>query len=197
MSEPSGPRGGDAGLSFVEVIVAVLMLGMLATVLSGATVMTLRGAGSSKGRANVARAEQNVALYLPNDLASATEVLACGGECALHLRWTLDTTVTNVRYRLVGETVEREICVGTDCTTIVVVREGVTGLTLTDAACRRVLAGLDGRGRAANGGGGVNAVEIEAAVVARGELDPDSTLNAPTLANLEALQGAAPAGACT
>ena len=63
MSEqPNTPRR-DAGVTLIELLIAVAMMGLLATSISAAIVVTLRTSQSSDGRLNVARAEQNVAAW--------------------------------------------------------------------------------------------------------------------------------------
>src|SRR5690606_35574824 len=64
-------RHRDSGVTLPEVLIVVVVLGMIATVMSGALVMTLRQQPASLGRLNVARSEQSIGFYLPNDLASA------------------------------------------------------------------------------------------------------------------------------
>ncbi|WP_394937157.1 hypothetical protein [uncultured Ilumatobacter sp.] len=115
MSEqPNGPRR-DAGVTLIELIVSVLMVGLLATSISAAIVVTLRSNQASEGRLNVARAEQSVAAWMPADLSSAVtasedpSATSCGvpecagvtGSNALLLEWPSHTTAgttTTVSY---------------------------------------------------------------------------------------------------
>ncbi len=124
--QPSGPvavRHRDAGLTLPELLITVTVLGMLATVLSGAVAMTLRENDNTEGRLNIARSEQSIGYYLPNDLASAASsgdtdphASPCPSACppgvdlagsnALLLTWTKQTRAsggpteeTRVSYR--------------------------------------------------------------------------------------------------
>jgi hypothetical protein len=119
----------DLGMSLPEVLVAVLVMGLMTTTLAMATRVILQQADNTEGRANNARSEQNVGLFLPADLSSAETVdtepgsapcgpsPACppgvdlGGSNAVMLTWTgqefdvesnsIISTVTNVSYRVV------------------------------------------------------------------------------------------------
>jgi hypothetical protein len=94
-------------------------MGLITAVISAAIIVTFRQADSTEGRLNVARAEQNIGFYMPNDLASAAEVdtdpaiTPCGTSCppglnltgsnALLLTWTTTApgpveTLHNVSY---------------------------------------------------------------------------------------------------
>lgn len=67
-------RDADRGFTLPELLIVITMMGMLTAVMAAAVVTTLRVSGSSEGRVNVARAEQNIGIWLPADLAS-TDVL--------------------------------------------------------------------------------------------------------------------------
>ncbi|HWL45429.1 MAG TPA: hypothetical protein VNQ73_20975 [Ilumatobacter sp.] len=181
----------DVGITFVEVIIAVVIMGMLAVVLSAAMVVTMRESQSSNGRTSVARAEQSLATYLPIDLASATEVAPCS-DCALLLRWDLDGVISEVVYRQSGDgTVTRTKTVDGDLVSEVkVVHDQVDdeSFRVNDADKLQVAVAVTGGGRTGGRGGGVNTVLIEAARVLRcPSLDVDSTRNMPTLADIDDL----------
>lgn len=67
-----GPR--DSGVTLVELLVTLSILGLLVAVLSTAIIVTLRQQDNTDGRLNVARAEQQVSLWVPADLSSANTV---------------------------------------------------------------------------------------------------------------------------
>lgn len=139
MSEHSNPRrGGDAGMTLPELLIAVMLLGMIIIVLSSAIVVTLRQNSSTEGRINVARSEQSISLWIPADLASASTVdtgpdaTPCGaavcdgidlssGSNVMLLTWSTETgngnvVLTNVSYHFApagdGQTYEltRVVC---------------------------------------------------------------------------------------
>ena len=82
----------------------VSVLGLIVAVIAATITVTFRQQASTTGRTNVARSEQNIGFYMPNDLASASEVdtdpavTPCGVTCppdvdlsgsnALLLTWT-------------------------------------------------------------------------------------------------------------
>ena len=116
-------------MSLTEVLVASMLLGLLTTSLAMATTVILRQSDNTEGRANNARSEQNVGLYMPADLASAEDVdtepgtVPCGptpacpptvsldGSNAVMLSWNGEEfdveanavlpTRTNVSYRVI------------------------------------------------------------------------------------------------
>ncbi|NNE12084.1 MAG: VWA domain-containing protein [Ilumatobacter sp.] len=57
-------------MTLPELLIAMTVLGIIATVLAAAVVVTLRQVDSTEGRVNVARAEQSIGTWLPSDLAS-------------------------------------------------------------------------------------------------------------------------------
>jgi type II secretory pathway component PulJ len=112
----------DRGSTLPELVVTVMILGLVTASLSAALIVMFRQQDNTEGRLNVARAEQNVGMWLPADLASAEEVdvspgaSPCGVTCpgdqtigsnAVMLTWDSmeagDTeataTQTNVSYR--------------------------------------------------------------------------------------------------
>ncbi len=60
----------DRGLTLPELLITVSILGLIMTVLGASIMVTMRQASSTQGRANLARSEQNLDLWLPADLAS-------------------------------------------------------------------------------------------------------------------------------
>ena len=58
----------------VELVVSITVLGLITAVLSSAIAVTLRQQDNSFGRLNVAREEQQIGLWVPADLASASTV---------------------------------------------------------------------------------------------------------------------------
>lgn len=91
-------------MTLPELLISVTMMGVIATVLAASITVTFRQADNTEGRLNVARAEQTVDMYLPNDLASAETIdqdpdaSPCGSSCppgvdlsgsnALMISWT-------------------------------------------------------------------------------------------------------------
>ncbi|NQY54929.1 MAG: type II secretion system protein, partial [Ilumatobacteraceae bacterium] len=67
-------RRPDSGMTLLELLITVSLIGLIATVLSTAVIVTLRQQDNTEGRLNVARAEQTVGLWMPADLASASDV---------------------------------------------------------------------------------------------------------------------------
>lgn len=67
-------RTGDKGMTLVELVVSISMLGLLTAVLSSAIIVTLRQQDNTTGRLNVAVAEQAISMFIPPDLASANIV---------------------------------------------------------------------------------------------------------------------------
>ena len=61
-------------MTLLELLITVSLIGLIATVLSTAVIVTLRQQDNTEGRLNVARAEQTVGLWMPADLASASDV---------------------------------------------------------------------------------------------------------------------------
>jgi len=102
-------------MTLPEVLIAVAVLGAVMAVLSSALIVTFRQQSGTEGRLNVARAEQNVSMWVPADLASADLITTepgatpCGADCppgldlasgsnALMLTWTIEGVTTNVAY---------------------------------------------------------------------------------------------------
>ncbi len=64
----------DEGMTLIELIISMSILGLLAAVLSASIIVTLRQTDNTEGRLNVARSEQTVSMWIPADLASADTV---------------------------------------------------------------------------------------------------------------------------
>ncbi len=113
-------RQRDAGMTLPELLIAIVLLGMIMTVLSSAVIVTLRQQEATEGRINVARSEQTIGMWIPADLSSAATVetrpdatpcgtAVCGGidlsggSNVLLLSWSTETgngdkVTTNVSY---------------------------------------------------------------------------------------------------
>src|SRR5690349_3941554 len=70
------PRGGrsDGGFTLIEMLLSVVLMGTLVSVISFTTITILKTRASSAGRANNARSEQVIGVWMPGDLASAEAV---------------------------------------------------------------------------------------------------------------------------
>jgi hypothetical protein len=133
-------------MTLPEVLVAITVLGIIIAVLSSTLIVTMTQQSSSEGRLNVARAEQNVGLWMPADLSSAdvanTDPWAspCGatvcngidlskGSNVLMLTWEINGVTTSVSYhfRPTAGTTTYELlrveCVGGVCTSMVLLDE--------------------------------------------------------------------------
>lgn len=64
----------DRGMTLTELLIAVSIMGLIAAVLATSIIVTLRQHDNTEGRLNVARAEQNVSMWIPADLSSADTV---------------------------------------------------------------------------------------------------------------------------
>lgn len=131
-------RGADRGLTLPELLIAIVVIGLVGAVVTAGVSVTLRQQQATQGRVDVARWEQNLGMWLPDDLSSASSLsddpLAspCGGSCAginmaagsnvLFLSWEDAGTVTNVSYRFMrdpnsaGYGLFRVACTGGSCT---------------------------------------------------------------------------------
>lgn len=61
----------DAGMTLIELVVTISVIGAIAMVLAAAVTVTFRQHADTNGNLDVARWEQALALWLPTDLASA------------------------------------------------------------------------------------------------------------------------------
>lgn len=126
MSDHRPSRRRDAGFSLPELLITIVVMGLVFGVISGTLIVTMRQQPATEGRLNVARAEQNVSMWIPSDLASASAVTTdpaaspCGDSCppdlllglgssAMMVSWAIelpDGTVvtTNVGYHFLPVT---------------------------------------------------------------------------------------------
>ncbi|HWL44599.1 MAG TPA: prepilin-type N-terminal cleavage/methylation domain-containing protein [Ilumatobacter sp.] len=81
MSDTGAPRtdtrigdSRDRGMTLPELMIAVTVAALIAGVLATSIIVTMRQRDNTEGRLNVARAEQNVSMWMPADLASADTV---------------------------------------------------------------------------------------------------------------------------
>ncbi len=124
----------DRGMTLIELLVSMMVLGTIITVLAASLVVVWRQQPETQARTDVARWEQALALWMPDDLSSASDVTAeptdtcpsadCAfGSNALWLSWNDGSGETIVSYRYGpapdGETymLKRVACVGGNCTT--------------------------------------------------------------------------------
>jgi hypothetical protein len=136
-------------MTLPEVLIVITLMGMLAAVLSTAITVTLRSSAGAEGRANVARAESSIDIWLPADLAStdvnnltlpavdldanATPCGNCGGidlsgTNAMQLAWQTDGLITRVQYQYIevdGEwQIQRISCEGSSpCKKVVMLHD--------------------------------------------------------------------------
>lgn len=134
----------DRGMTLPELLVAMVVIGMIVVAITAAITVTLRVEPSASGRLNVARAEQNIGIWMPGDLSSATSsdddpaaspcggcgaVAALGGSNALMVSWPEGAATTNVSYVYRpagdGETYDlvRAECTGVACEMVTVLRD--------------------------------------------------------------------------
>lgn len=106
------PSTPDDGMTLIELLVTISVMAIVVAVISSAVVVTLRQQEATQARTDVARWEQALALWLPADLASATDVDAdpttmpagCGTTCSgssnvLEMSWGVAPDTTTVGYR--------------------------------------------------------------------------------------------------
>ena len=70
-SEPSPQTHNDRGMTLIELLVCVTVVGLIATVLAATVTVVLRQSPETTARVDTARWEQNLGTWLPADLASA------------------------------------------------------------------------------------------------------------------------------
>lgn len=131
----------DRGMTLVELLVVVTVMGLMAAVISAAVVVVLRQQQDTQERTDAARWEQALALWMPADLASASDIDAdpatrpggCGAECdgtsnVLELTWGVAPDITVVSYRYGADArgryqLERVECTGGSCRSQIVLRD--------------------------------------------------------------------------
>lgn len=126
-------------MTLPELLISIAVIGLVASVLVAGISVTLRQHQDTRGRVDVARWEQNLGMWLPDDLRSASDADAdpnarpCGGSSCggtdmsagsnvLWLSWTEGGVTTRVSYRFQpdgdGFGLFRVACVGGDCSTL-------------------------------------------------------------------------------
>lgn len=139
----------DRGFTLTEIIITTSLMGLIATVLSAALMVTFRTVDGAEGRANVARAESSIDTWLPADLAStdvnataysavdldpnATPCGNCGGfdlsgVNAMQLQWQTPGGITRVQYQYIKQgdewVMERIECFAAEpCTRITILHD--------------------------------------------------------------------------
>lgn len=137
----------DPGMTLIELIVSVAVVGLIAVVIAAAITVVFRQAPETAVRVDVARWEQNLGTWLPADLTSAEwpdspdPVDAVGyagyepcasdactfGDNIAHLTWNDGGTVhVSYRYGITADgTYEfrRVACRGASCTSVTLVRD--------------------------------------------------------------------------
>ena len=131
----------DRGMTLIELLISVVVLGTIVAVLAAAVIVTIRQQPEIEGRLDVARWEQSLALWLPADLASASTVSAAEGDTpcasgsclygsnALQLSWNDGTGETIVSYRYgpssdgLSYELHRVVCKSGSCNDQIVLRD--------------------------------------------------------------------------
>jgi prepilin-type N-terminal cleavage/methylation domain-containing protein len=136
-------RTRDSGMTLIELLVSVMLIGAIVTVLAAAVTVVFRQDADTQARLDVARWEQSLAMWLPADLTSASDVnvdpaipAAAGcttadctfGSNALQLTWNDGSgTVVSYRYGPDGDgssfMLTRVECSGGSCSSQVVLRD--------------------------------------------------------------------------
>lgn len=141
MRSSDSQRHRDAGMTLVELLVSVMLIGAIVTVLAAAVTVVFRQDADTQARLDIARWEQSLAMWLPADLTSAGDVdvdptttAPCGdaictfGSNALTLSWNDGSgTVVSYRYGPDGDgssfMLTRVECRAGSCTSQVVLRD--------------------------------------------------------------------------
>lgn len=63
-------RSNDRGMTLVELLVTVSLIGLVTTVISAAIIVVFRSTDSTEGRLSLARSEQSFTTWMPADLAA-------------------------------------------------------------------------------------------------------------------------------
>ena len=139
-------RRGDSGMTLIELLISISVLGTIVAVIGAAVIVTLRQEPVTRSRLDVAAWEQSLALWLPSDLSSAgpreqdvnaeegttpctTDPVCTFGSNALQLIWDDGTGETRVSYRYGpaadGESFElrRVVCKGGSCSSLIILRD--------------------------------------------------------------------------
>lgn len=141
----------DRGLTLTELIVTVAIMGVVVTALSGSIVVFLRNEGAVSERIDESRGLQQLANYLPADVASASRIetdptriigtcgTGSGGTPVLELDWSESFQAfsfnATVVYRDVttpsGRELVRAVC-GSDGTSVTRLASGYSDVTVRD-----------------------------------------------------------------
>lgn len=134
----------DAGMTLPELLITTMVMGLVLIVLSAGISVTLRQSANTRGRVDVARWEQNLGMWLPDDLTSARadqirtdpQATPCGdgasscdgvpveGSNVILMTWTDGGSTTWVSYRYQedpkgeGYGLYRVACVDGSCTSV-------------------------------------------------------------------------------
>jgi prepilin-type N-terminal cleavage/methylation domain-containing protein len=128
----------DAGMTLPELLISIVVLGVVLSVLMAGVSVTLKQGADTSGRLDVARWEQNLGMWLPDDLSSASTITIsptdspCGsascpgvgslsGSSVIMLSWVENGRTTTVSYRYQPDGPDayglfRVACIGGACT---------------------------------------------------------------------------------
>jgi prepilin-type N-terminal cleavage/methylation domain-containing protein len=118
----------ERGLTLIEVLVAVSLMGFIMTALSGALFVGLRTTRDTHTRLDQSNAEQVLSTYLTKDIQAATAVRTSGTSTCGGQPIVLETTTrteplvasnVTVAYRLSGTRLVREVCGPTPSTSTI------------------------------------------------------------------------------
>jgi prepilin-type N-terminal cleavage/methylation domain-containing protein len=137
-------RDRTAGVTLVELLIAVTLLGVIMTVLSTTLFMGLRTTRDTRTRLLQSTGEQLATTWLTRDIGHASTVLvnssdtSCGGATPLKVRYRSDALATSAdntaSYALVSGNLVRRDCVPTSATPVTMtIARGIT--SFTPAAC--------------------------------------------------------------
>lgn len=129
-------RRSEEGMSLIELLVAVSILGILMTALVGALFVGFQSTSDTHTRLDQSNAEQIVTTYVTKDVQGADTVRAavvsaCGGAAALETTTRSDPVATasdvTVAYRLSGTSLVRQVCGPTPST--ITIGRNITSFT--------------------------------------------------------------------